>query len=105
MATETTAGTNVRITLTKSPTNSAAAKTLSRLFCRGDDNRRARARRKRMLQAAVRFRRRGGRPWGIRPHIPDTTPNPGDSCTVLASPQVLRDLKRLGRFVKIEPSN
>ncbi len=104
MATEMHPGSNILITLTKSPTNAAAAKTLSRLFSRGDANRRARAKRKRMLQDAVRTKIRGGRPWAIRPRVPDSTPTPGESCTVLATPQVLRDLGRLGRFVKIEPS-
>lgn len=104
MAIDTAPGSSIRITLTKRPTSAAAAKTLTRLFTFDQANRKARIQRKRMLQAAVRTHRRGGRPWAYRPRIPDSVPKPGDTCTVLATLQVLRDLGRLGRFVKVEPT-
>ncbi len=102
MATQTQPGTLIKLSVTRNPTNAAAAKTLSRLFAKDAANKLARRKRKRLLQSAVRTRQRGGRQWAIRPRIPKDIPAKGDHCTVFATPDVLRDLQSLSRFVAAE---
>lgn len=104
MPIETQPGTDVRITVTKRPTNAAAVKTLTRIFGKDADRRKVKQRQKAMLQRAVRTRQRGGRQWSIRPRIPNRTPATGDSCTIRATLDVILDLGSVERFVSVQPA-
>ncbi|GMU33180.1 MAG: hypothetical protein HS101_12090 [Planctomycetia bacterium] len=104
MAAEISPGTVISVTVTKSPTNEAAAKTLSRIFAKDPENKRERGRRKKLLVAAVEVRRRGGRPWEVRSKAPRLVqPIKGDGCRITASSDVLRDLGSVQRFVAVKP--
>ncbi|MBI5763157.1 MAG: hypothetical protein HZA51_06500 [Planctomycetes bacterium] len=104
MAAEIKAGTIISIKVKRTVIKEAAAKTLSRLFAKDPVNRQARGRRKKLLKSAFRVRRRGGRPWEIRPKAPRLfQPTVGDSCTVRATSDVLGDLKSLTRYVDVTP--
>lgn len=102
MAAEIRPGAQLRVTVKKNPSNAAAAKTLSRLFAKDPANRRQRTFRKKLLHAAVDVRRRGGRPWEVRSKAPRLIqPKAGDACTLLATVDVVNDLRSVARFVDI----
>lgn len=104
MAAEIKPGTVVSVTVTKNPTNEAAAKTLSRIFAKDAANKRERVRRKKLLETAIDVRRRGGRPWEVRSKAPRLVqPVKGDGCKIFASSDVLRDLGSVERFVAVKP--
>ncbi|MFQ5424486.1 MAG: hypothetical protein ACE5F9_10960 [Phycisphaerae bacterium] len=105
MLADTQPGTTIQITVAKQPTNAAAAKTLVRLFSKDPARRKVLRRTKTMFQRAVRTRQRGGRQWAIRPRRLRPVPPCGESCTIPATPDVLRDLVRLERFVTLKPSS
>jgi hypothetical protein len=95
-------GTVITLKVTKNPTNEAAAKTLSRLFAKDPINKRLRVRRKKLLAGAMDVRRRGGRPWEVRPHAPRLIqPKTGDSCKIKATTDVVGDLRKLTRFIEV----
>ncbi len=95
-------GSRISIKVTRAPTSEAGAKTLSRLFAKDPANRKAKHRRKQMLQHAVELRRRGGRLWAVRPRVPRMfQPTKGASCMLLATPDVIRDLHGVERFVDV----
>ena len=96
-------GSMVNVTVTKRPTNEAAAKTLSRLFAKTPENRRLRGRRKVLRASNSHDIRRGGRPWEVVPKAPRLIqPGAGDSCTIRATVDVIRDLGSVSRFVQIK---
>ena len=105
MSVDVTPGSVVRVKLTKPPTREAAAKTLSRLFAKDQCNRKARRERKQLLKSAATRTRRGGRIWMVRSKAPRLfQPTEGDACTLLATCDVLRDLRSVERFVEIIPA-
>jgi hypothetical protein len=96
-------GAVVHIKVKKTPTNEAAAKTLSRLFAKDPINKRARVQRKKLLAGAMEVRRRGGRPWEVRPKAPRLVqPVAGDACKIRATTDVLGDLRNVARFVDVQ---
>jgi len=96
-------GSMVNVTVTKRPTNEAAAKTLSRLFAKTPENRRLRGRRKDLRTNTQHSIRRGGRTWVCRLKAPRLVqPGKGDSCTIRATVDVIRDLGSVGNFVQIK---
>lgn len=105
MAVDIKPGTTISVTVTKSPTNEAAAKTLSRIFAKDAAAKKTRVRRKKLLADAMRVERRGGRPWEIRSKAPRLVqPKAGDACKIFASSDILRDLGSVKRFVAIKPA-
>ena len=95
-------GTVVTLRVTRNPTNEAAAKTLSRLFGKDPAAKRARVKRKKLLAEAMDPRRRGGRPWEVRPKAPRLVqPKAGDSCKIRATTDVIGDMKSVARFVEV----
>lgn len=95
-------GSVVKLEITKNPSNQAAAKTLSRLFAKDPANQRASRRRKQIRTKQFDPRPRGGRLWVVRPSAPRLVqPRVGDSCTLRATIDVLRDLGSVSRFVKV----
>jgi hypothetical protein len=105
MSIEAAPGTKVNVKIKKTPTNQAAAKTLSRLFAKGPGASRARRFRKKLLAGSMDVRRRGGRPWEVRQRAPALfKPAPGDACTILATCDVLKDLRSVAAFVEVSPA-
>jgi len=97
-------GTVVSVKVKKTPVSAAAAKTLSRLFMKDPGNKKARGRRKKLLAGALDIRRRGGRPWEVRPKAPRLfQPIQGDACKLRATTDVLGDLRSVSRYVDVAP--
>ena len=105
MAVDIKPGSKVGIEVKKSPTNEAAAKTLSRIFAKNLNDRGARRRRKELLRSAMQPTRRGGRIWMVRSKAPRLfQPTAGEACTVLATTDVIADLQSVERFIDVKPA-
>ncbi len=96
-------GSDIRIRVTREPTNAAARKTIVRVLSKDagavSENERLRKARVKHLRHAAR----GGRQWAIR--VPKQHPvaaTTGSEGTVRASVDVLRDLGSVERFVEVE---
>jgi len=92
-------GQTVRVTITKLINRAAARKTIERLFLKDSTHSDP------LLRRSVNFiplpKRRGGQIWTKRPnkvHPPLAT---GDSATIKATPQHLRDLNSVKDFVEV----
>lgn len=95
-------GTQINIKVIKTPTNEAAAKTLSRIFAKGPGARKLRETRKALRSNAMDVRRRGGRPWEVRQKAPRLfMPQKGDACSVRATCALLGDLRSVASFVEV----
>lgn len=102
MSLDITPGTVVTVKIKKTPRCAAAAKTLSRLFGKDPVNKKKRVQRKKLLAAAMDVRRRGGRPWEVRPLAPRLVqPEQGDSCRIRATSDVIGDLRSVARFIDV----
>jgi len=96
------AGSTVNIKIVKTPSSESARKTLVRLLSKDDEVRTENRRLERVRAKNISYHQRGGRPWAVRP--PKQRPvkgEVGESGTILASPDVLRDLKGVERFVDV----
>ena len=103
MAVDIKPGSSVEITITRAPTNEAAAKTLSRVFGKDAAARKLRMRRKDLRTSGSHPIRRGGRIWMVRPKAPRLVmPEKGDSCNIRATVDVIADLGSVSRFVSIK---
>jgi hypothetical protein len=95
-------GSKVSVKVTKKPTNAAAAKTLVRLLSK---DRAHKANTERLRKARVKHfsqNRRGGRFWDVnvvKQHPLDGSI--GESGTITATLDVLRDLASVSRFVEV----
>ncbi|MCC7349253.1 MAG: hypothetical protein IT446_01670 [Phycisphaerales bacterium] len=99
MAINLKAGSNVRLTISKSINRDSARKTIERLFMQDKTI---------SLPLEIRSRnfkelpkRRGGQIWTKRPNKLHPGLNRGDSATVKATPQTIRDLNSIAEFVTI----
>lgn len=97
-------GTQVSVEIVETPTNAAARKTLTRIALKNPDlAKRERARKEK--RPSLQTWRRGGRPWEHRMRTkPGVSLAPGQSYSVRATVDVLRDLASVERFVKVNPS-
>ena len=103
MALDVKLGSKITVTITKSPTNASATKTLARVLAKDPENQRVGRKRQKMLQEAVFYRRRGGRPWANRPKAPALVkPIKGVTCNVTATPDVVNDLASVERFIAVK---
>ena len=96
-------GSQVHVKITKTPTNEAARKTLRRVLNKDPDVKREHRRLEKVRASNLRHKTRGGRPWAIR--VPKQYPvegKAGESGTVLATVDVIRDLESVGPFVELE---
>ena len=95
-------GTKVTIKVVKHPRNTAAAKTLERVLSK---DQRIKAENKRLRKVRDRnteSRQRGGRQWAVR--LVKQHPvrgRVGESGTVVATTDVLRDLRSVERFIEV----
>jgi len=95
-------GQQIHVKVVKTPTNAAARKTLQRLLARDADAKRTHRRLEKARADNMRSKQRGGRDWKVRlvkQHPVQAAP--GESGTLLATLDTLRDLKSVERFVEI----
>ncbi|RIK69750.1 MAG: hypothetical protein DCC66_07580 [Planctomycetota bacterium] len=98
-----TPGSMVSVTVKRSVVSEKAAKTLSRLFAKDAANKPLRRKRKKLLADGLDERRRGGRLWEVRPKAPRLIqPKTGDACKILATTDVIGDLKSVARYVDVK---
>jgi hypothetical protein len=92
-------GQTVRVTITKLINRAAARKTIERLFMKD------RAHSNPLQARAVNFiplpKRRGGQIWTKRPNKVHPPLSTGDSATIKATPQAMRDLNSVKDFVEV----
>ena len=96
-------GSTVTFKIVKQPTNTAARKTLVRLLSKDAKVKAENDRHRSIREKQYVPTQRGGRQWGgyfVKQHPVKGTP--GESGTVLATVDVIRDLASVGRFVEID---
>ena len=97
-------GSKVAIEITGRPTSESARKTLTRV-CSKDPAILSAKRRKKTHRPSWQEWRRGGKMWHHQMKSrPAVTLEPGHKYTVMASVDVLRDLRSVERFIKVQPS-
>jgi len=105
MALQITPGSKVLVKIVKAPTNVAAAKTLSRILSKDPAAKREMNRQRAIRKRLYDPQPRGGRTYGG--HIVKQQPmygKLGESGTITASLDVLRDLGSVERFVEVTPA-
>ena len=102
MATQVTPGSKITVKVVKKPTNEAASKTIVRLLSKDRGVRTVAARHKKGRKNNFRQAARGGRLWNIRV-VKQTavTASVGSTGTIVASLDVLTDLKSVAKFVEV----
>ncbi len=96
-------GQKINVKIVKRPTNAAARKTLVRLLNKDADAQREQERLRRARDRHANPHQRSGRIWVSR--VVKQRPlkgEPGESGTLQATPDVLRDLGSVERFVEVE---
>jgi hypothetical protein len=92
-------GSKVKVTVTSTKLSEGAAKTLARLFLKDP----AIAKSRRRGRKPVEVRTRAGRPWPViqRGNVA-TRPRKGDSCELVCTLDVVRDLGSVERYVEVK---
>lgn len=93
-------GQTLKITIAKHVNRDSARKTLERLFL--TDKQVASPIAARSDNFEDKPKRRGGRIWTKRPNKVHPPLNKGDSATVKATPQSIRDLNSVATFVEVQ---
>ena len=96
-------GSQINVKVTQRPTSAAAVKTIVRLLSKDQNIRQENDRLKTARENHFRQKRRGGRFWDI--HVVKQHPvkgEPGESGTITASLDVLKDLQSVQRFVEVK---
>lgn len=95
-------GSTVTVKVTKTPTNAAGVKTLQRVLAKDPVQQKDVRRLRRIREQETQIHQRGGRQWHVR--IPKPTKihgRAGESGTVKATLDVLRDLRSIEKFVDV----
>jgi hypothetical protein len=92
-------GQTVRVTITKLITRAAARKTIERLFMK--DRKHSDPLEARSVNFIPLPKRRGGQIWTKRPNKVHPPLLAGDSATMKATPQTIRDLNSVKDFVEV----
>ncbi len=95
-------GSAISVKIVRQPTNASAIKTLVRLFCKDETVATENKRLDKVRRKNFRWTPRGGRQYPI--HMVKLRPvkgNVGESAKLVASVDVLADLKSVGRFVEV----
>ena len=100
-------GSKINIKIVKQPTNAAASKTLERMLCKDAEVIAENKRLADVRAANETFSPRGGR-WrvweGRQPKLHPVKGNLGEQGTVVASYDVVQDLKSVERFIEVSPA-
>ena len=102
MPDEIAVGSRIQVKVVKQPTNAAAAKTIVRLLSKAEPVQEENRRLRRMRDTYAEDRTRAGRLWTVR--VPKQRPvkgEVGESGTLKATVDVIRDLGSVARFVEI----
>lgn len=99
MAIEAKPGQTLQVKISKTISRASAKKTLERLFMK--DKAVAGPIERRSRNFKEQPKRRGGVIWTKRPNKIHPQLNPGDSASIVATPQSLRDLKSVESFVEV----
>lgn len=98
-------GSRVTVKIVKQPTNAAAVKTLQRVLSKDAVATAENRRQEKVRKAGFRTKQRGGRPWEVRVVKQHAVAGRiGESGTVTATVDVLRDLGSVQRFVEVAPA-
>lgn len=95
-------GTTVQVKVVKKPTSAAAGKTIVRLFSKDKSVKKDNERLRKARKTHFSQNRRGGRFWDVnvvKQH--PVTAELGTSKTIVATLDVLTDLKSVSRFVEV----
>ena len=95
----------ITVTVTKAPTNAAAVKTIVRILSKDRIIAGHNRRQERIRKAGFRQNQRGGRFWDV--HVVKQHPvlgKPGDTGTILATLDVITDLKSVEKWVEVKPA-
>ena len=98
-------GDTVQVTITSRPTNRAARKTLQRVLSKDPQHKKEVDRQRAVRDTNLRAKIRGGRPWYrrvVKQHAVEGVV--GETGTVRATADVLRDLGSVQRFVEVKPA-
>jgi len=101
MALDVKTGQTVKVTIHKTINRAAARKTIERLFMK--DKSVAAPLEARSANFIPLPKRRGGQIWTKRPNKVHPALNRGDSATIVATPQAIRDLGSVADFVEAAP--
>ena len=96
-------GDKVTVKIVKQPTNEAARKTLQRVLSKDEAAKAENKRQSKVRESNFRTKQRGGRQWArnvVKQHAVAGTV--GETGTILASTDVIRDLGSVQRFVEVE---
>ena len=98
-------GSRVNVKIVSQPTNAAAVKTLQRVLNKDEVARQENVRQEKVRKAGFRTKQRGGRPWEVRLVKQHAVKGRiGESGTVTATVDVLRDLGSVQRFIEVTPA-
>lgn len=98
-------GDTINVKITSRPTNASARKTLQRVLNKDAEHKKEVERQRDVRASNIRMKIRGGRPWYrrvVKQHA--VQGEVGESGTVLASVDVLRDLGSVQRFIEVTPA-
>lgn len=99
-------GQRVNVKIVQRPTNAAAEKTLRRVLSKDPAAQREAERLRKVRAGNLRSKIRGGRTWYTRVvKQPAVKVQIGESGTVRASVDVLRDLGSVRRFIEVTPAS
>ena len=100
--TEIAPGSKINVKVVKKPTSAAAAKTIVRLLSKDRGVKAENARLRRARKNHLDQKQRGGRFWDINvPKQEAVTADLGVEKTIVASPDVITDLKSVSKFVEV----
>lgn len=98
-------GTNVQVKVVKQPTNQGAIKTLRRVLAKDESIKAEKKRLDKVADSNLKFKTRGGRQWIQRMvKIHPVNAQVGEQGVVLASADVIADLKSVARFIEVTPA-
>jgi len=105
MADQIAPGTKVVVKVVKQPTNAAASKTITRILSKDRGVKRENERLRRSRASARVYAARGGREWAINhPKQRPVKGELGESGTVVATYDVIKDLGSVEKFVEVTPA-
>lgn len=100
-----TPGSQVKLTITRTPNRQAAAKTLVRLLSKDPAHKHENRQLSRLRARHYDPQRRGGRLYGGHMQkLRRIQGIRGETGTIIASPDVLRDLASVTKFIDIQPA-
>ncbi len=96
-------GSDIKITITKTPQTKAARETVRRLMLSATEHRTAMAHANNTRRINADWRSRAGRLWNNRPKVARVIlGRKGETSTIKYRPQIANDLRSVERFISVE---